>query len=178
MKSKATRPKRREASEGIALTDEVRKLQNGESMIDETKLQNFGADILIGAYEGGHCGLASWAMSEDGLLWGSENGDYELGDNISYASTILYRSDDDSETGYSEIPLAIDGKIIAEFVTKVGKGEFSQESLPDYGRMNPETLTLLAGVYLGLIAPEDADLDAISNDNIVQMILLGEVIYG
>ena len=117
-------------------------------------------------------------MSEDGLLWGSENGDYELGDNISYASTILYRSDDDSETGYSEIPLAIDGKIIAEFVTKVGKGEFSQESLPDYGRMNPETLALLAGVYLGIIAPEDADLDAISNDNIVQMILLGEVVYG
>ncbi len=122
--------------------------------------------------------MASWVTSEDGLTWGSENGDYELGEKISYASATVYRLDEDSETGYSENPLKIDGKLIAEFVAKVGKGEFSQESIPEYGRMNPEVLSKLSGVYLGLLPPEDCDLDALDADSIVQMVLLGEVIYG
>jgi hypothetical protein len=147
-------------------------------MIEERNLLNFSADILITAYEGGHCGMASWVTSEDGLTWGSENGDYELGEKISYASATVYRLDEDSETGYSENPLKIDEKIIAEFVAKVGKGEFSQESLPDYGRMNTEVLSKLSGVYLGLLPPEDCDLDALDADSIVQMILLGQVVFG
>lgn len=147
-------------------------------MIDERKLLNFSADILMNAYEGGHCGMASWAMSEDGLLWGSENGDYELGDKINYASTTVYRLDEDSETGYSDIPLRIDEKIIAEFITKVGKGEFSQERIPEYGRMNPEALSTLSGIYLGYLPPDAGGFDAILADSIVQMILLGEVVFG
>jgi hypothetical protein len=147
-------------------------------MIEERNLLNFSADILITAYEGGHCGMASWVISEDGLTWGSENGDYELGEKISYASATVYRLDEDSETGYSENPLKIDGKLIAEFVAKVGKGEFSQESIPEYGRMNTEVLSKLSGVYLGLLPPEDCDLDALDADSIVQMVLLGEVVYG
>jgi hypothetical protein len=147
-------------------------------MIEEQKLLNFSADVLITAYEGGHCGMASWVISEDGLKWGSENGDYELGEKISYASATVYRLDEDSDEGYSIYPLEIDEKIIAEFVAKVGKGEFSQESIPEYGRMNTEVLSKLSGVYLGLLPPEDCDLDALDADSIVQMVLLGEVIYG
>lgn len=146
--------------------------------IENQNLLNFSADILMIAYEGGHCGMASWAMSEDGLLWGSENGDYELGNKKRYASTTVYRLDEDSDEGYSIYPLEIDEKIIADFITKIGEGQFSQQSLPEYGRMNPTVLAKLAGVYLGAIDPADCDLDALDADSIVQMTLLGEVVYG
>ena len=146
--------------------------------IETQKLLNFSADILITAYEGGDCGMASWVISEDGLTWGSENGDYELGEKISYASATVYRLDEDSDEGYSIYPLEIDEKVIAEFITKVGEGQFSQQSLPEHGRMNPEVLAKLAGVYLGAIDPADCDLDALDADSIVQITLLGEVVYG
>ena len=166
------------------------------------QLENLGSDILIMAYEGGSCGLASWAVANDTYRWGGEKGLYELGNEKQYASVTLYDTEDcelvtdeaelakvtdnDGWWSWGEFyrfgkPMFISESIIADFIEKIGKGEFNQDNVPDHGQLSQKTVTALAGAYL---YGEDAideflcDSDAIVADNIVQFILLGEVVYG
>jgi hypothetical protein len=166
------------------------------------QLLNLGASILSTAYEGGSCGLASWAVANGTYEWGTEQGLYELDGNNHFASVTLYDreacelvedeaelaklTDDDGFNGWGGFyrfgkPLVISDAIIADFIEKIGTGEFSQDNVPDYGQLRTSLVSGLAGSYLqGEDACEDfeCEIDAIDADNIVQFILLGEVTYG
>lgn len=166
------------------------------------QLLNLGASILSTAYEGGSCGIASWAVANGTYNWGTEQGLYELDGNNHFASVTLYDreacelvedadllttlTDDEGFNGWGGFyrfgkPLHISESIIADFIEKIGTGEFSQDNVPDYGQLRTDLVSGLAGSYLqGKDACEDfeCEIDAIDADNIVQFILLGEVTYG
>ena len=166
------------------------------------QLLNLGASILSIAYEGGSCGLASWAVANGTYKWGSELGENELRGFEHYASVTLYDTeacelvedeaelakltDDDGFNGWGGFyrfgkPLHINESIIADFIEKIGKGEFNQDNVPDYGQLPIKRVSLLAGCYLfgdDAIDEFESYCDAIVADTIVQFILLGEVTYG
>jgi hypothetical protein len=153
--------------------------------------------ILIDAYEGGSCGIASWAVANGTYKWANDGKDYELGKMGTHASVTLYdmedlelAEEDDPEYGMESKgfdgwdgwmkfgkPLYIDSEIIADFIVKVGKGELDLSKVPDYGRLNDDTLKALFFMYNGIGDPF-ADWDCINADQVVQFILLGEVTYG
>ena len=166
------------------------------------QLLNLGATVLSTAYEGGSCGLASWAVANGTYEWGTEQGLYKLDGNNHFASVTLYDrescelvedeaelaklTDDDGFNGWGGFyrfgkPLVISESIIADFIEKIGTGEFSQDDVPDYGQLRTSLVSGLAGSYLqgaSAIGDFECEIDAIDADNIVQFILLGEVTYG
>jgi len=166
------------------------------------QLLNLGASILSTAYEGGSCGMASWAVSNGTYKWGTEKGEGELHGNEHYASVTVYDTeacelvedeaelakltDDDGFGGWGGFyrfgkPLVINESIIADFIEKIGTGEFNQDSVPDYGQLSIKRVSALAGCYLfgeDAIDEFESDNDCIVSDTIVQFILLGEVTYG
>lgn len=166
------------------------------------QLLNLGASILSTAYEGGSYGIASWAVANSTYTWGTELGEGELDGNEHFASVTLYDmeacelvededelaklTDDDGFNGWGGFyrfgtPLVISESIIADFIEKIGTGEFNQDSVPDYGQLPLKRVSALAGCYLfgeNAIDEFEHDCDAIVADAIVQFILLGEVTYG
>lgn len=147
--------------------------------------------ILIDAYEGGSCGIASWAVSYGTYKWADDG---KMG---THASVTLYDmeqmevlAEDDPLHGkegegyfnWGEFlkfgePLYIDHEIIADFIVKVGKGEIDLSKVPEYGRLSRGTMTALVEMYHGMDSAFD-DWDCMNADQVVQFILLGEVTYG
>lgn len=166
------------------------------------QLLNLGASILSTAYEGGSSGIASWAVANGTYKWGTEKGLHELHGNEHFASVTLYDTeacelvedeaelakltDDDGFDGWGGFyrfgkPLFISESIIADFIEKIGKGEFNQDDVPEYGQLSIKRVSALAGCYLfgeDGIDEFESYCDAIVADSIVQFILLGEVTYG
>ena len=166
-------------------------LATREQLIDNA------CSILIDAYEGGSCGIASWAVCNGTYKWANDGKDYELGKMGTHASVTLYDmeaceevEEDDPEYGidgkgfdgwncwlkFGE-PLYIDSEMIADFITKVGKGELDLSQTPTHGQLNNTTYRALVSMYHGLDDAFD-EWDCINADSVVQFILLGEVVYG
>jgi hypothetical protein len=74
-------------------------------------------------------------------------------------------------------PLYIDSEMIADFITKVGKGELDLSQTPEHGQLNNTTIKALLSMYHGLDDAFD-EWDCINADSVVQYLLLGEVVYG
>lgn len=164
------------------------------------QLEALAQTILIDAIEGWTC--STWALRDD-YQWGTDNGLYELSGENPYASVVLYDLEELTEVTEEEFdalpeekrwvggfgnhlfrldnPLFLTHTHIADFIEKIGKGEFSQDNVPDHGRLSNEVVTALAGAYLfgedGIEGFHDIN-DAIVSDCIVQFITLGEVVYG
>jgi hypothetical protein len=157
------------------------------------QLIDAGASIIIDAYEGGSCGLASWAVCYGTYKWTTENGDYELGKRNTGASVTLYDleacepQDEEGEEGTGfwgdgdwykfGKPLPIDAEMVADFIVKVGKGDLDLSQVPEYGRLSDSTLKALVSMYHGWDSAFD-DWDCINADAVIQFMLLGEVTYG
>jgi len=167
-------------------------LATREQLIDNA------CSILIDAYEGGSCGIASWAVANGTYKWANDGKDYELGKMGTHASVTLYEEEDLEEVGQDDPeygmetkgfdgyggawlkfgkPLYIDSEMIADFITKVGKGDLDLSQTPEHGRLNDTTLKALLCMYHGLDCAFN-DWDCINADQVVQFILLGEVVYG
>jgi len=163
-------------------------LATREQLIDNA------CSILIDAYEGGSCGIASWAVANGTYKWANDGKDYELGKMGTHASVTLYEEEDLEEVGQDDPeygmegkgfdgyfgawlkfgkPLYIDSEMIADFITKVGKGELDLSQT----ELSTTTLKALLSMYHGLDDAFD-DWDCINADSVVQFILLGEVVYG
>jgi hypothetical protein len=161
------------------------------------QLIDAGASIIIDAYEGGSCGIASWAVSYGTYKWKSEKGEGELGERMTSASVTLYDTEDmevleeddpmygkegEGYFNWGEFlkfgkPLYIDHEIIADFIVKVGKGDLDLSQVPEYGKLSDSTLKALVSMYHGWDSAFD-EWDCINADQVVQFILLGEVTYG
>lgn len=157
------------------------------------QLIDAGATIIIDAYEGGSCGLASWACSYGTYKWASEKGDSELGERMTGASVTLYEleacepQDEEGEEGTGfwswgqwlkfGKPLPIDAEMVADFIVAVATGKHDLSKAPEYGRMNDSTLKALILAYYNIGDPF-ADWDCINADQVIQTMLLGEVVYG
>lgn len=164
------------------------------------QLIDYGATVIIDAYEGGSSGTASWAVSAGDYKWSTENGDYELGKTHTGASVTLYDTEDsvlspeddpmdggaEGKDGYRswtgdwytcQKPRHINAEMVADFIVKVGKGEIDFDKVPEYGRLGDRTLKALLFMYHGREGAFD-DWDCINADAVVQFILLGEVVYG
>ena len=153
--------------------------------------------IIVDAYEGGSCGLASWARANGTYKWANDGVEYELGKMGTHASVTLYDmeameeiAEDHPEYGMDTkgyqgwgcwlkfgAPLYIDSEMVADFIVKVGKGELDLSQVPEHGRLSDSTLKSLIMMYHGIDDPF-GDWDCINADSIVQFILLGEVVYG
>lgn len=149
--------------------------------------------ILIDAYEGGSCGIASWAVSYGTYKWAYDGKDSDLGEMGTHASVTLYDLEEcepqaeegEEGTGFFSWgqwykfgkPLYIDHEIIADFIVKVGKGELDLSQVPDYGRLSRGTMGALVEMYHGMDTAFD-DWDCMNADQVVQFIILGEVTYG
>jgi len=163
-------------------------LATREQLIDNA------CSILIDAYEGGSCGIASWAVDNGTYKWANDGKDYELGKMGTHASVTLHEEEDLEEVGQDDPeygmetkgfdgyggawlkygkPLYIDSEMIADFITKVGKGELDLSQT----ELSTTTLKALLSMYHGLDDAFD-DWDCINADSVVQFILLGEVVYG
>jgi hypothetical protein len=162
-------------------------LATREQLIDNA------CSILIDAYEGGSCGIASWAVANGTYKWANDGKDYELGDMGTHASVTLYETEaceelDEDDDGYGVEgtgfngwsgwlkfgkPLYIDSEIIADFITKVGKGELDLSQT----ELSTTTVKALLSMYHGLDDAFD-EWDCINADSVVQYLLLGEVVYG
>lgn len=164
------------------------------------QLENLAHDIIVDAYEGWTA--RTWAIGAGDYKWGTEKGLYELDGDSHFASVTLYDAEaleEITEDEYDALPeterfvgawgrcfrlnnpLTLTHTLVADFIEKVGTGEFDQSNLPEYGQLSDEVLNALAGSYLfgedGIDAFHEIN-DAIVSDTIVQMILLGEVTYG
>lgn len=162
-------------------------LATREQLIDNA------CSILIDAYEGGSCGIASWAVDNGTYKWANDGKDYELGKMGTHASVTLHETDeceqveeDDPEYGVKGKgfmswdgwlkfgkSLYIDSEMIADFITKAGKGELDLSQT----ELSTTTLKALLSMYHGLDDAFD-EWDCINADSVVQFILLGEVVYG
>lgn len=163
------------------------------------QLEELAQSILIDAIEGWTC--RTWALRDD-YKWGTDNGLYELNGANQYASVVLYDLENLPEITEEEFdalpeekrlvggwgnlfrlenPLFLTHEHIADFIEKIGKGEFNQDNVPNHGRLSQEIVGALAGAYLfgedGIEGFHDIN-DAIVSDCIVQFITLGEVVYG
>lgn len=170
-------------------------------------LENIASDIIITAYEGGSCGLASWAIDNGSYKWGSEEGDYKLSlahecprTRREYASVVLHdrqsceqvtvhearQLGDDNvwEDGWGNYykfgaPLYVDQKIVADFIESFGNGKFDQSNVPEYGRLSDKLVVALTALAVAGYEGGFEELnDALVSDAILQFILLGEVTYG
>lgn len=169
-------------------------------------LENIASDIIITAYEGGSCGLASWAVDNGSYKWGSEEGDYKLSlahecprTRREYASVVLHdrqsceqvtaeeaeRLGDESwSDGWGNhykfgAPLYVDQKIVADFLESFSNGKFDQRHVPEYGQLADKiVIALSALVNHGYEGVFEEINDSIVSDAILQFILLGEVTYG
>jgi hypothetical protein len=161
------------------------------------QLINSACSILTDAYEGGSCGLASWAVANDTYKWAYDGKEYELGKMGTHASVTLYDTEeleeieeDDPDYGVETKgyegwgawlkfgkPLYIDSEMIADFIVKMGEGTIDLSQVPEHGKLNDTTLTSLLCMYHNLPSAFD-NWDCINADQVVQFILLGEVVYG
>ena len=161
------------------------------------QLINSACSILIDAYEGGSCGIASWAVDNGTYKWANDGKEYELGKMGTHASVTLYDSeameeiteehpdyelDDKGCSGWNcwlkfGEPLYIDSEMIADFIVKMGEGKIDLSQIPEHGRLSDSTLKSLLFMYHGWGDAFD-DWDCINADSVVQFILLGEVVYG
>lgn len=153
--------------------------------------------ILIDAYEGGSCGLASWAVDNNTYKWANDGKEYELGEMGTHASVTLHDTEelelvgeDDPDYGVETKgydgwggwlkfgkPLYIDSEMIADFIVKMGEGAIDLSQVPEHGRLSDTTLKSLLCMYHNLDCAFD-EWDCINADSVVQFILLGEVVYG
>lgn len=157
------------------------------------QLIDFGATVIVDAYEGGSCGLASWAVTYGTYKWASEKGEGELGERMTSASVTLYdleacepqAEEGEEGTGFFSWgqwykfgkPLPIDAEMVADFVVQVATGKHDLSKAPEYGRMSDSTLKALILAYYDIGDPF-ADWDCMNADQIIQTMLLGEVVYG
>lgn len=163
------------------------------------QLEELATSILSNAIECWTC--STWALCDE-YQWGTDEGLHKLDGENPYGSVILYDLEKLTEVTEEEFyalpenerwlggwgtflrlnnPLFLTHTHIADFIEKIGKGEFSQDDVPDHGRLSNEVVTALAGAYLfgedGIDGFHDIN-DAIVSDCIVQFITLGEVVYG
>ena len=157
------------------------------------QLIDAGATIIMDAYEGGSCGLASWAVTYGTYKWASTNGDSKLGERMTSASVTLYEldkcepQDEEGEEGTGfwswgqwfkfGKPLPIDAEMVADFIVAVATGKHDLSKAPEYGRLSDSTLKALILAYYNIGDPF-AEWDCMNADQVIQTILLGEVVYG
>ena len=134
-------------------------------------LEEIGQSIIVNAVEAGSMGSGSWARAKD-YSWGSENGEFELGD-VEYASVTLRELA--SQTYDSKrIEMHITHTMVADFIERVYALQMH--------RSNPSPI--LESLYaLAVAGDEDADdlicdFDSVDADAVLQHIMFGEVVYG
>jgi hypothetical protein len=152
--------------------------------------------IIVDAYEG--CS-AYWAVANGTYQWANDGRMYELGNKGTHASVTLYKEDecdtvDETDPDYGNLdkgffttwgnefvkfgtPYYLDHNLVADLIVKVGTGQFSQDTVPDYGQLGKRAIHTMRAIYFG---DDDAfdDYDAYTADSIIQFALFGEVIYG